>query len=171
YAALSPLRGVNAAGLQLARQTDSAFVQQNGLGFNDRAKNWGVNAKVQISNLTLGLQSWRSEEGVASGYGARFYGGNSTYTPEMTALYLRYSVRLSAGTLNVFTRYRQSSIDPNASEFDVMALYENENLGSRDLFPRGCGAAVCPPRSGILFRVTGSALSTQIRSEASMDWQ
>src|SRR5205085_7907645 len=78
---------------------------------------------------------------------------------------------LSAGTLNVFTRYRQSSIDPNASEFDVMALYENENLDSRDLFPRGCGAAVCPPRSGILFRVTGSALSTQIRSEASMDWQ
>jgi outer membrane receptor protein involved in Fe transport len=171
YAALPTLKGVNAAGIQLARQTDQAFIQQNHLGFNDRAKNWGVNAKVQISNLTLGLQSWRSEEGVASGYGANVFGGSSTNTPEMTALYLRYSVRLSAGTLNVFTRYRQSSIDPGASEFDAMALYANQNLDSRNLFPRNCGAAVCPPKTPILFRITGSALSTQVRSEVSMAWQ
>jgi outer membrane receptor for ferrienterochelin and colicins len=170
YAALPTLRGVNAAGIQLARQTDQAFIQKNGLGFNDRAKNWGVNAKVQISNLTLGLQSWRSEEGVGSGYGAKFYGGNSAYTPEMTALYLRYSVRLPAGTLNVFTRYRQSGIDPN-SEFGVIGLYANGNRDSRDLFPRGCGAAVCPPTTGILLRINASALSTQIRSEVSMAWQ
>ncbi|MEA2238060.1 MAG: outer rane receptor for ferrienterochelin and colicin [Thermoanaerobaculia bacterium] len=171
YGALPTLRGVNAAGLELARQTDRAFIQKNHLGFNDRAKNWGVNAKVQISNLTLGLQSWRSEEGVASGYGAAFYGGSTTYTPEETALYLRYSTRLSMGTLNVFTRYRQSSIDPDTSEFDAMALYENQNLGSRDLFPRTCGAAVCPPTAGVLFRINGRALSTQIRSEVSMAWQ
>jgi outer membrane receptor protein involved in Fe transport len=171
YGALSSLRGVNAAGLQLARQTDQAFIQQNNLGFNDQAKNWGVNAKVQISNLTLGLQSWRSEEGVASGYGASTYGGNSTYTPEETALYLRYSVRLSAGTLSVFTRYRQSSIDPNASKFDVIGLYANENRDSRDLFPRGCGAATCPPVTGFFVPITAGALSTQIRSEVSMAWQ
>jgi outer membrane receptor for ferrienterochelin and colicins len=171
YAALPTLQGVNAAGIQLARQTDQAFIQQNGLGFNDRAQNWGVNAKVQISNLTIGLQSWRSQEGVASAYGASLFGGNSTSTPEMTALYLRYSARLSAGTLNVFTRYRQSSLDENASEFDAMALYANGNLGSSDLFPRSCGAAVCPPTAPILFRINGRALSTQIRSEVSMDWQ
>ena len=169
YAALLP--GVNAAGIQLARQTDQAFIQQNHLGFNDRAKNWGVNAKVQIANLTLGLQSWRSQEGVASAYGASLFGGNSTYMPEMTALYLRYSVRLSMGTLNIFTRYRQSSIDQTKSEFDLMALYANGILTSTDLFPRGCGAAVCPPTAGILFRVNGRALSTQIRSEVSMAWQ
>jgi len=169
YAELLP--GVNAAGLQLARQVDQAFIRKNGLGFDDRAKNWGVNAKVQISNLTLGLQSWRSQEGVASGYGASLFGGSSTYTPEMTALYLRYSARLSMGTLNVFTRYRQSSLDPNASEFDLMAIYENGVLGSNDLLPRSCGAAVCPPNAGILFRINGRALSTQLRSEVSMAWQ
>lgn len=171
YAALPTLQGVNAAGIQLARQTDQAFIQQNGLGFNDRAKNWGVNAKVQISNLTLGLQSWRSEEGVASAYGASLFGGASTYTPEETALYLRYSVRLSAGTLNVFTRYRQSSIDQNASEFDGMAIYANGILDSSNLFPRTCGTAVCPPTAGSVFRINGRALSTQIRTEVSMDWQ
>jgi outer membrane receptor protein involved in Fe transport len=171
YAALPTLQGVNAAGLQLARQLDQAFIRQYGLGFDDRAKNWGVNAKIRISNLTFGLQSWRSEEGVASGYGASLWGGSSTYTPEQTALYLRYSLRLAPGTLNVFTRYLQSSIDRETSEFDLMAIYANQILGSRDLFPRTCGAAVCPPREGVLFRINGRALSTQIRNEVSMVWQ
>jgi outer membrane receptor protein involved in Fe transport len=171
YAALSTLRGVNPAGVQLARQTDQAFIQKNHLGFNDQAKNWGVNAKVQISNLTLGLQSWRSQEGVASAQGAFYFGGNSTYTPEENALYLRYSTRLSMGTLNIFTRYRQSSIDKNASAFDLMATYANGRLNSSNLFPRTCGAAVCPPTSGSVFPIKARALSTQIRSEVSMDWQ
>lgn len=170
YAALPTLRGVNDAGLQLARQLDQSFIEQHGLGFDDRAENWGVNAKLQISNLTLGLQSWRSEEGVASGYGASQFAGNSTFTPAQTALYLRYSSRLSAGTLNVFTRYLQSSVDQETSEFGLMAIYANGSLGSRDLDPRTCGAPVCP-RSGILFRVNGRALSTQVRSEVSMAWQ
>jgi outer membrane receptor protein involved in Fe transport len=171
YAALPTLRGVNAAGLKLARQTDQALIQQQGLQFNDRAKNWGVNAKVQISNLTLGLQSWRSEEGVASGYGAQFYGGNSTYTPEEAALYLRYSSRLSMGTLNIFTRYRQSVIDQNASRFDGLATYANGILDSSNLFTHTCGAAVCPPIPASFVRVHGRALSSQIRNEVSMDWQ
>lgn len=171
YAALPTLSGVNAAGLQLARQLDRDLIEQHGLGFNDRARNWGVNAKVQVSNLTFGLQSWRSEEGVASGYGASLFGGSSTYTPEQTALYLRYSLRLSAGTLNVFTRYRQSSIEQESSAFDAMALYANGILTSRDLFPRTCGAAVCPPTAPILFRINGRALSTQVRGEISMAWQ
>jgi outer membrane receptor protein involved in Fe transport len=171
YAELPTLQGVNAAGLLLARQTDQAFIQQNHLGFNDRAKNWGVNAKVQISNLTLGLQSWRSQEGVASAQGANLFGGNTTYTPEETALYLRYSSRLSMGTLNIFTRYRQSSIDKKASEFDGMAMYANGVLDSNNLINHNCGAAVCPPRAPKLLRINGSALSTQIRTEVSMDWQ
>jgi outer membrane receptor for ferrienterochelin and colicins len=171
YATLPTLQGVNAAGLQLARQTDQAFIQKNHIRFNDRAKNWGVNANVQISNLTLGLQSWRSQEGVASAQGAFYFGGNSTYTPEETALYIRYSTRLSMGTLNIFTRYRQSSIDKSASEFDLMATYANTRLDSRNLFPRTCGAAVCPPTAPSMFPITGSALSTQIRSEVSMAWQ
>lgn len=171
YASLPGLAGVNAAGLALARQLDRALVEQHGLGFNDRAENWGVNAKLRVSNLTFGLQSWRSREGVASAYGASQFGGSSTYTPEQTALYLRYALRLAAGTLNVFTRYLQSSIDREASEFDAMAIYANGILGSRDLNPRTCGAAVCPPTQGILFRINGRALSTQIRGEASMAWQ
>ncbi len=171
YAALPTLKGVDSAGIQLARQLDISFIKSNGLGFNDRAKNWGVNAKVQVSNLTFGLQSWRSQEGVASAYGARFFGGSTTYTPEQTALYLRYSLRLPAGTLNIFTRYLQSSIDRQSSEFDDMAIYANGNLNSGDLFPRTCGARVCPPADGILFRINGRALSTQIRNEVSFDWQ
>jgi len=171
YAALPTLRGVNAAGLQLARQLDQALIQEHGLGFNDRAKNWGVNAKLQVSNLTLGLQSWRSEEGVASAYGASVYGGSSTFTPEQTALYLRYSTRLSAGTLNVFTRYLQSSVDQETTEFELMANYANGILNSGHLLPRTCGAAVCPPTAAILFPINGRALSTQIRSEVSMAWQ
>ena len=171
YAALPTLQGVNAAGIQLARQLDQALIEEHGLGFDDRAKNWGVNAKVQVSNLTLGLQSWRSEEGVASAYGARDFGGGSTFTPEQTALYLRYSSRLSAGTLNVFTRYLQSSVDRETSQFDFMVNYANGSRLARDLAPRTCGMAVCPPNPSLLFRVNGRALSTQIRSEISMAWQ
>ena len=171
YGDLPTLQGVNAAGLQLARQLDQALIEQHGLGFDDRAKNWGVNAKLQISNLTLGLQSWRSEEGVGSAYGASLYGGSSTYTPEQTALYLRYSSRLSLGTLNVFTRHLQSSIDDETSEFDLMALYANGIRGSQQLFPRTCGASVCPPLPALLLRINGRALSTQLRSEVSMAFQ
>lgn len=171
YGSLPTLRGVNAAGLDLARQLDQAFIEQHGLGFDDRAENWGLNAKIQIANLTLGLQSWRSEEGVASAYGASLFGGNSTFTPEQTALYLRYSTRLPVGTLNVFTRYLQSSVDRQTSQFDAMAIYANGTLSSGQLFPRTCGAAVCPPVPGILFRINGRALSTQIRNEISMAWQ
>lgn len=171
YASLPTLRGVNAAGLALARQLDQALIEQHGLGFDDRARNWGVNARLQISNLAFGLQSWRSEEGVASAYGAREFGGNSTFTPEQTALYLRYSARLAAGTLNVFTRYLQSSVDRETSQFDFMANYANGSLIARDLNPRTCGAAVCPPIPSELFRINGRALSTQIRNEVSLAWQ
>lgn len=170
YASLPTLRGVDAAGLALARQLDQALIEEHDLGFDDRAENWGLNAKVQISNLTFGLQSWRSKEGVASAYGASSFGGSSTYTPEQTALYLRYSLRLSPGTLNVFTRYLQSSIDRESSQFDVLGLYANGVLNSRNLLPRNCGATVCPI-AAILVPVNGRALSTQIRNEISMVWQ
>ncbi|HKS23077.1 MAG TPA: TonB-dependent receptor [Thermoanaerobaculia bacterium] len=168
YAALPTLKGVSPANLELIRQADAALVAQNGLGFDDQAENWGLNAKVQISNLTLGLQSWRSEEGVASGYGNVVFGGNTTFTPEETALYARYSARLSAGTLTLFTRYRQSSIDRKASEFDALVSYASEILTSRDLVR--CGTALCP-RAGFVIDINGRALSTQIRNEISMAWQ
>jgi outer membrane receptor protein involved in Fe transport len=164
YAALPTLRGVNAAGIELARQLDRDFIQQNGLGFDDRARNYGVNAKVQVSNFTLGLQSWRSEEGVASAYGASLFSGNSTYTPEETAVYLRYSTRLPAVTLNIFTRYMQSSLDQKDSAFDALVTYANGGLNSRDLLPR-CGAAVCKPTSPSMLRINGRALSTRIHNE------
>ena len=168
YAALPTLKGVSAANLELVRQADAALVAQNGLGFDDQAENWGLNAKVQISSLTLGLQSWRSEEGVASAYGNVVFGGNTTFTPEETALYARYSARLSAGTLTVFTRYRQSSIDRKASEFDALVSYASKNLTSRDLVR--CGTEICP-RAGFVLDINGRALSTQIRNEISMAWQ
>ena len=167
YAAI----GIPQSRVDLARQTDAAFIALNNLGFDDRSKNWGINAKVQVSNLTLGLQSWRSQEGVASAYGALVFGGNTNYTPEETALYARYSARLSAGTLTVFTRYRQSSIDRKASEFDALITYANGILNARDLCGRSCNTPDHPPVSGAVFRINGRALSTQIRNEITMAFQ
>ncbi|HEY6141298.1 MAG TPA: TonB-dependent receptor [Thermoanaerobaculia bacterium] len=167
YAAL----GIPQSRVELARQTDAAFIALNRLGFDDRATNWGINAKVQVSNLTLGLQSWRSEEGVASAYGALPFAGNTTYTPEETALYARYSARLSAGTLTVFTRYRQSSIDRKASEFDSIGTYANGYNDARDLCGRSCNAPDRPPNDDSVLHINGRALSTQIRNEITMAFQ
>ncbi len=115
----SPYIQCSAAGIELTDQgaalvrgLDRQLVADNGLGFDDRATNRSLFAKVRISNLTLGLDTWRSQEGIASSYGA-FVGaaGNTTWTPEETAIYLKYSLPLDRVKVNVFARYEQTTLD------------------------------------------------------------
>jgi outer membrane receptor for ferrienterochelin and colicins len=164
------------AGAELMRGLDRAVVDNNGLGFADRSKNWAFNGKVKISNLTIGLQSWRSQEGVISGFGAMGTTGNASFTPKETAIYLRYSVSLARAKLNVFTRYLQTSIDRGASNVPLLHTYAAGFLSMASLVPP-CKAefdptpVACAPAVPWVEQDVNGSLSNQIHNEVSVAFE
>lgn len=160
-------------GERLVRGLDSQLVLDQGVGFEDRAKNWSVNAKLRISNLTVGLQSWRSQEGIGSSYGALVHvAGNTTWTPGETAVYLKYSVPLERVKLAVFTRYEQTTLERSGSRFDYLHNYASGFLSMWSLVPPCASPAdpepvSCAPASPWVEQVTFGMLSTQLRNEIS----
>ncbi|MGA8809547.1 MAG: TonB-dependent receptor plug domain-containing protein, partial [Thermoanaerobaculia bacterium] len=111
-------------GESLVRSLDSNFVADNGLGFDDRAENWSLYGKLRIANLTLGLQTWRSQEGIASAYGSQFGGGTNT-VPRETAIYLKYSLPVGGVKLNIFSRYQLTSRERTEPQLDVLHNYSS----------------------------------------------
>jgi len=162
-------------GEALVRGLDRKLIDDNGAGFDDQAQNWSVNAKLRIQNLTLGLQSWTSQEGMASAYGT-LLAGNTTWTPKETALYLKYSIPMERVKMNVFTRFEQTTLDPSRTQFDYTHNYSAGFLSLWSLVPP-CVApgdpqpVSCAPASPWLEKDTFSELNTQIRSEISLTWQ
>lgn len=179
----SPYIQCSAAGIDLTnkgeefvRNQDRAFISDNNLGFDDRAKNWSINAKLRILNLTLGLQSWTSQEGIISAYGtATPIAGNTSWTPKMTAVYLKYSVPLERVTLNVFSRYEQTTLDPVKSRFDTIHNYKSGFLSTWSLVapciaPLDPVPVGCAPASPWLERTTFGNLNSAIRTELSLTY-
>ena len=162
-------------GEALVRSLDRKLIDDNGAGFNDRAQNWAVDTKLRIQNLTLGLQSWSSQEGMASAYGA-LIGGNTTWTPKETAFYLKYSIPLERVKLNVFTRFEQTTLDPAKTEFDYTHNFSSGLLSMWSLVPP-CAApgdpqpVSCAPASPWLEKDTFSEVNSELRSEISLTWQ
>jgi len=160
-------------GVDLVRGLDSRLVTDNGAGFKERAENWSIYGKVRISNLTIGLQSWKSQEGLASGTSPVIVAGNTFWTPRNTSLYLKYTLPLDALKLNVFVRYVQTSLERGASRYDFFHNYSSGYLSLFSLVPP-CQSPLdpqpisCAPASPWIEKVTFGALSSQIRSEASV---
>lgn len=164
-------------GEQLVRGLDRSFIQDNNLGWNDRAKNWSIYSKLRIANLTLGLQSWRSQEGIASAYGAvNQIAGGTSWTPRETAIYLNYSLPLARAKLHLFTRYEETTLERDSTEFDYFHDYASGSLTLWSLIPP-CKSpddqqpVGCAPAKPWVEKATFGGVSSQLRSEVSLAWE
>ncbi|MBV9067567.1 MAG: TonB-dependent receptor [Acidobacteria bacterium] len=165
------------AGETLVRGLDRKLIEDHGAGFDDRANNWSVNARLRVQNLTVGLQSWSSQEGIISAYGIPVgITGNTTWTPKETALYMKYSVPLDRMKLNIFARYQQTSLDRASSRFDYTHSYYDGFLSLWSLVPP-CVApndpqpVGCAPASPWIERDTFGLLNSILRSEISLTYE
>jgi outer membrane receptor for ferrienterochelin and colicins len=160
-------------GESLVRGLDAAFIRDHNLGFDDQARNWSVFAKLRVSNLTVGLQTWQSEEGIASDLFAKKESGNTTWTPAETAFYIKYTLPLDRVKLNFFSRYVQTTQQRSRSEF---AYLHNYAMGYLNLFslvapcvaPDDPTPVDCAPAHPWLEQVFFGSLSSQIRNELTL---
>lgn len=109
---------VEAAGQ--ARALDQALFDALGdevLGFNDDTRNWSLDAKLRFGDLTLGLQSWRREEGSSPWYPDLVRSGTGNiWIPRQTNLYARYSHSLGRHvTVNLLSRFKLHELDDESS--------------------------------------------------------
>ena len=163
------------AGVALVRGLDAALIAENGLGFDDRAKNWGINGALRISNLTLGVQAWRSQEGTASQGPATLIGGNTFWTPRFTSLYLKYSVPLDRLKVNVFSRFLQTTLERASSEYKSLHNYSSGRLSLWSLVapcqaPNDTKPVGCAPARPWIENVQWGLLSAQLRNEITVTY-
>jgi outer membrane receptor for ferrienterochelin and colicins len=165
-----------AAGERLARQLDRQFVQDNHLRFSDPSDDWSVYGKLKLSNLIVGFELWRNQEGNAA-IGSLFQDGRISWAPRHTLFYLKYSRPLRSDlTLNVFSRYQQSGLDRSGTHFSVLRTYANGGLGIWDLVPPCITSPVtvqplgCPGEPWIL-RISYRDLSSQLRNELNLVYE
>lgn len=162
--------GLTPAGVELVRGLDAALIKDQHLGFDDRAKNWGVNGMVRFSGLTLGLQAWRSQEGAAPDGSAANLGGAADWTPRFISLYVKYSVPLDRLKVNVFSRYIQTSVERSHSIYPWIHGYANGYLDLRSLVapctnPYDTQPVDCAPARPWVENVQYGLLSSQFRNE------
>lgn len=163
--------GLTDEGDAYVRAADAATAREQGVTFDDRAKNWSVYGKLRIANLTLGLQTWRSQEGTAS----EFFTGATNWTPKQTALYLKYSLPLSTVKLNLFTRYLQTGLDRANTQFFIFHSYALGFLSIASLVPPCLSPSDplpvgCPAKPWVE-KITHGNLSTQLRTEMNAVWE
>jgi outer membrane receptor for ferrienterochelin and colicins len=161
-------------GERLVRSLDSTMVRNTGSGFDDRAQDWSINGKLRIANLTLGLQSWRSEEGLATAIGRNF-GGQTSIVPRETAIYMKYSLPVGTMNLNVFSRYQQTSSEKTHPTLDILHTYADGFLSLYSLVapcqsPRDPKPVGCAPANPWVETIRLGSLSNQFRSEVSAAW-
>jgi len=183
-AAPSPYLRCTATGIELTdegeslvRSLDQKVITDNKIGFNDRAKNLSLNGKLRIANLTMGLQYWRTQEGIASAYG-RQYSGKTNFTVNETAVYLKYSLPIGAVKLNIFSRYQQTVRERVDPSIDILHNYSNPagflNLWSLvapcrapiDPIPVGCA-----PAKPWVEKIHFGNFSSQFKTEINAAWE
>lgn len=157
------------AGAQLARELDEAL----GLEFSDETEDWSLYARLRLSNLTLGLQTWRRKEGSLPWFNGEEQ-GPATWTPEHSSLFVHYARPLGKNlSLTLFTRYRQSDLDPRRSGRSELFTYANGQMGLRELIG-GCDVGVLAPQIEIpckslkTFPIQPRRLSTQSTAELTL---
>jgi len=162
-----------AAGVSLARQLDRQFVQDNHLRFSDPSDDWSVYGKLKLSNLIVGFELWRDQEGNAA-IGSLWQDGRISWAPRHTLFYLKYSQPLRSDlTLNLFTRYQQSGLDRSQTHFSILRTYANGQLGLWNLVSPCTGPLDevpplgCPGQPWVL-NIRYRDLSSQLRNEVNL---
>ncbi|HEX2120433.1 MAG TPA: TonB-dependent receptor [Thermoanaerobaculia bacterium] len=166
---------LTSAGESLVRAIDLALVNENRTGFEEGAQNWSIYGKIRISNLTIGVEAWRSAEQVASAGLAAYLSGRTSWTPEATALYMKYSVPLERVKLNVFTRYEQTGVKRSSSRFDFLHHFISGYYNLFSFIP-SCNPAEgadtsCLRTPVYLENVWFGTTSSQLRSEANVVYE
>ena len=156
-----PILEPTPAGESLARRLDTEATVDRGLRFSDPSEDWMVYGKLRLSNLTLGAEIWRLQEGIGD-FSNYILAPGSTWAPQETALYLKYSQPIGTGlTFNLLSRYLQSGLRRGESNLFLIHTYENAQLSFADL------AQDSPTRPWINVFAYGG-LSSQIKTEISL---
>lgn len=128
------------AGAERARALDKAafnkLVEGSRPHYSDLTNDWLLGARLQLSNLTLGFQTWRREEGFNSWYTDNLYAGadNGTlWVPQQSLFFLKYGRELSPRLLlNLTTSYKRHTLAGNTHEQQLVS-YANGSLSLLDL--------------------------------------
>jgi outer membrane receptor for ferrienterochelin and colicins len=119
---------VTPAGEDLARRLDRQFLAANRFRFSAPADDWSVYGKLRVSNLVLGIELWRTQEGMPA-LGSLVQDGHSSWAPRQTHAYLKYVQPVSRElTFNAFFRYQQSGLDAARSRIFSLQTYANGPL-------------------------------------------
>ncbi|HEY2738908.1 MAG TPA: TonB-dependent receptor [Thermoanaerobaculia bacterium] len=122
------------AGESLARDLDRQSALSHGFRFLDPTDDWMVYGKLRISNLTLGVELWRTQEGNGAEASTPSVIPMSVWIPQETALYLKYSRDLAAGlTFNALTRYLETGLHRSDSKYLFFESYSGGLLTLADL--------------------------------------
>ena len=122
-----------------ARDSDKAAlarrVEGRPVAFSDLTDDWSIYAKVQFANLTLGLSTWRREEGFNGWYTDDFYPGadnGSIWAPEQTFAYLKYDRELGRVGMSVFANFLRHRLGSGTHE-EQLRNYAGGRLTVDDL--------------------------------------
>jgi outer membrane receptor protein involved in Fe transport len=163
-------------GASFVRAQDRRLLESRDLSFSDHTQDWSLFGKLRISNLTVGFELWRAEEGASAWITKLFFGGRAVWTPQQALVYLRFSQPIGNDlTFNLFTRFQQSGFDRSASRYTILHNYANGFLSLFSLVPP-CISAVDPqpvgcPANPWLEDVTYGGSSNQIRNELSLVYE
>ena len=158
---------ITPAGVEKARELDKAALGQLVEGklprYSDLTNDWLLGARLRFSNLTLGFQSWRREEGFNSWYTDNLYAGadNGTlWVPQQSFFFLKYDRELGPKLgLNITTSYKRHTLAGNTREQQMVA-YATGGLLLRDL--------VTNENESYWQRTKYSLLSEQFKAETTL---
>lgn len=86
-------------------------------GFTNETRDWLLHGKVKLSNLVVGFQTWRRQEGWVTWRTDADSFGNRRWIPEQSWLYLNYSRSLSPVlSLTLFSQYKQHQLDGGSNQ-------------------------------------------------------
>ncbi len=126
------------AGANQMRMLDNDFYTQNShLGFNNRVDNWFVNTKLKLNELTIGIETFKSNTGALPWYtrSNRIASHNlSRWITWNSSVYIRYEKKINQNLfLTNLASYRLHTLDGDTNLPSVTAYHNNE-LRFKDLF-------------------------------------
>lgn len=118
----------------LARSLDQEGLNHFRPEFSDPTDDWMVYGRLRVSNLTLSIEHWRLSEGTVPAVYGLFRLPGSVWSPQETALSLKYTRPLGPGlTFNASTRYLQTGLRRGDSLSLLFNTYGGSQLSYGDL--------------------------------------
>ena len=126
------------AGANQMQKLDTAFYNEekedNSFEFNNRVDNWFVNTKLKFNELTIGIETFKSNTGALPWYPHRIASPNlSRWITLNSSVYIRYEKKINQNLfLTNLASYRLHTLDGN-SNLPNVSTYRNGKLKFEDL--------------------------------------